>query len=235
MSFTDILIKMLEAIMKNIECVIFDMDGLILDTERLSFEAWQKILKKYGQIMTQEIYTTLMGITYENVINKLIEIYGRELPIAEIYAEKNRDVLKFMYDNGVPVKPGIYELLDFLVERNYKLALATSTSRDKAVNLLEKVGIKNKFQVMVFGDEVVNSKPDPEIFLKAAEKLGVNPEKCIVLEDSPAGIEAAYRAGMKGINITDLKIPDEKIQKFAHKIFGSLLDVRDYLSESVAG
>jgi beta-phosphoglucomutase family hydrolase len=226
---------MLEAIMKNIECVIFDMDGLILDTERLSFEAWQKILKKYGQVMTQEIYTTLMGITYENVINKLIEIYGRELPIAEIYAEKNRDVLKVINDNGVPVKPGIYELLDFLVERNYKLALATSTSRDKAVNLLEKVGIKDKFRVMVFGDEVVNSKPDPEIFLKAAEKLGVNPEKCIVLEDSPAGIEAAYRAGMKGINIPDLKIPDEKIKKFAHKIFESLLDVRDYLSESVAG
>jgi beta-phosphoglucomutase family hydrolase len=225
---------MLEAIMKNIECVIFDMDGLILDTERLSFEAWQKILKKYGQVMTREIYTTLMGITYENVVNRLIEIYGRELPMAEIYAEKNREVLKFMHDNGVPVKPGIYELLDFLVERNYKLALATSTSREKAVNLLERVGIKDKFGVMVFGDEVVNSKPDPEIFLKAAEKLGVNPEKCIVLEDSSAGIEAAYRAGMKGINIPDLKMPDEKIRKYSHKIFSRLLDVRDYLKESVA-
>jgi beta-phosphoglucomutase family hydrolase len=220
--------------MKNIECVIFDMDGLILDTERLSFEAWRKILKKYGRVMTRETYTTLMGITYENVVNRLIEIYGQELPIAEIYAEKNMEVLKFMHDNGVPVKPGIYELLDFLVERNYKLALATSTSREKAVNLLERVGIKDKFGVMVFGDEVVNSKPDPEIFLKAAEKLGVNPEKCIVLEDSSAGIEAAYRAGMKGINIPDLKMPDEKIRKYSHKIFSRLLDVRDYLKESVA-
>lgn len=221
--------------MRNIECVIFDMDGLILDTERLSLEAWQRILKKYGQVMTLEIYTTLMGITYKNCVDKLIEIYGQELPIAEIYAEKNKDVLKFIHDNGVPVKPGIYELLDYLVERNYKLALATSTSREKATNLLERAGIKDKFNVMVFGDEVVNSKPDPEIFLKASEKLGVNPEKCIVLEDSPAGIEAAYRAGMKGINIPDLKMPDEQIKKHAYKILDSLLDVRDYLRDNVAG
>lgn len=220
--------------MQNIECVIFDMDGLILDSERLSFEAWRKVLKKYGRVMTLEIYTTLIGITYQNAINRLIEIYGGELSIAEIYAEKNKDVLNFIHDNGVPVKPGIYELLDFLAERNYKLALATSTSRKKAVDLLERVGIKEKFKVMVFGDEVVNSKPHPEIFLKAAEQLGIDPERCMVLEDSPAGIEAAYRAGMKGINIPDLKMPDEKTQKFAYKIFGSLLDVRDYLRESAA-
>jgi HAD superfamily hydrolase (TIGR01509 family) len=144
-------------------------------------------------------------------------------------------VLKVINDNGVPVKPGIYELLDYLVEKKYKLALATSTSREKATNLLERAGIKDKFNVMIFGDEVVNSKPDPEIFLKASEKLGVNPEKCIVLEDSPAGIEAAYRAGMKGINIPDLKMPDEQIKKHAYKILDSLLDVRDYLRDSVAG
>ena len=221
--------------MKNIECVIFDMDGLILDTERLSLKSWQRVLKKYDRVMTLEIYTTLIGITYKSAVDKLLEIYGQELPIAEIYAEKNMDMLKFIHDNGVPVKPGIYELLDFLVERNYKLALATSTSREKAMILLESAGIKDKFSVMVFGDEIVNSKPDPEIFLKAAEKLGVNPEKCIVLEDSPAGIEAAYRAEMKGINIPDLKMPDEQIQKFAYKIFDSLLDVRDYLKVSVAG
>lgn len=220
--------------MQNIECVIFDMDGLILDTERLSFEAWQKILKRYERVMTLETYNTLIGITYKNVISKLVEIYGQELPMADIYAEKNRDMLKFMDNNGVPVKPGIYELLDFLTERNYKFALATSTPREKAVNLLEKVGIKGKFGAMVFGDEVENSKPHPEIFLKAAEKLGVDPEKCIVLEDSPAGIEAAYRAGMRGINIPDLKMPDENIKKFAYKIFGSLTDVIDYLNESKA-
>lgn len=225
----------MEVLMKNIECVIFDMDGLILDTERLSFEAWRDILKKYGRVMTREDYASLMGITHDNVINKLKEIYGQELPMAELYEEKSKDVFKFMRENGVPVKTGIYELLDFLVEKNYKLALATSTNREKAVYLLERAGIKDKFNTMVFGDEVINSKPHPEIFLKAAERLGIAPEKCIVLEDSPAGIEAAYRAGMKGIHIPDLKMPDEKINKYAYKIFNSLLDVRDYLRESLAG
>jgi beta-phosphoglucomutase-like phosphatase (HAD superfamily) len=88
---------------------------------------------------------------------------------------------------------------------------------------------------MVFGDEVANSKPNPEIFLKAAGKLGVPPEKCIVLEDSHAGIEAAFSAGMKGINIPDLKMPDERIKRLAYKIMPSLLDVRDYLKENMAG
>lgn len=220
--------------MQNIECVIFDMDGLILDTERLSFEAWQKILKRYERVMTVENYNTLIGINYKSLMNKLVEIYGQELPLADIYAEKNEDMLKFIKDNGVPVKPGIYELLDFLIEKNYKFALATSTPRERAVKLLEIARIKDKFGAMVFGDEVANSKPHPEIFLKAAEKLGAAPEKCIVLEDSPAGIEAAYRAGMRGINIPDLKMPDENIKKFAFKIMGSLHDVIDYLNENEA-
>ncbi|HEY8805386.1 MAG TPA: HAD family phosphatase, partial [Clostridium sp.] len=214
-----------------IEGIIFDMDGILFDTERISFSFWKKVLKKYGYVMNKEVYISLLGRNYEAINIILIEKYGEDFPITKIRNEKDKDMLKFIYENGAPVKPGVYELLDFLVERGYKLALATSNRRKRAVDLLEMAGIRSKFSAIICGDDVINSKPNPEIFLKAAERLKANPKKCIVLEDSPAGIEAAYKGGMMGINVLDLKEPDDEIKMLAYKIFGSLLEVRDYLKK----
>lgn len=216
--------------MRKIEGVIFDMDGLLFDTERVSYSFWKDILKKYGYIMDNEVYTSsLMGRTHKASNKKLIKKYGEDFPILKIRAERNKCMLEFIQDNGVPVKSGVYELLDFLVAKKYKVALATSTARERTINLLEMANIRNKFTSITCGDDVINSKPNPEIFLKAAEKLEVDPKKCIVLEDSPAGIEAAYNAGMMPINVPDLKDLDDKTKSLAYVICGSLLEVKDYL------
>lgn len=215
--------------MKKAEAVIFDMDGTLFDTERLSFSLWKKILKKYGYVMSKELYVSLMGRKRKDSIKILVENYGEGLPLEQIYKEKDGETLKYIYEKGVPVKIGVHELLEFLNDNGYKIALATSTNRKKAIDLLERAGIKDQFRVIICGDDVINSKPSPEIFLKAAEKLQVDPTKCIVLEDSPAGIRAAYNGGMMGINIPDLKEPDEEIEKLSYRVYSSLLDVREHL------
>lgn len=223
----------MENVMEKVEAIIFDMDGTLFDTERLSFGFWKTAFKKYGYVMNKEVYTLLMGRKRKDSDKILREKYGDDLPIEKIYEEKDVKMLKFIHENGVPVKIGVYELLEFLTERKYKVALATSTRRKKAVDLLEKAGIKDKFRVIVCGDDIVKSKPSPEIFLKAAEKLEVDPKNCIVLEDSPVGIEAAYNGGMMPINIPDLKEPDEKMEMLSYKICNSLLEVKDYLKSEI--
>lgn len=221
--------KIIGGIMKSIEAVIFDMDGMLFDTERISLGYWKKLSKKYGYDMNDETYISLIGRSYNAFNEMLLRKYGINFPIDKIRDEKNIEMLKFLEDNGAPIKPGAYELLNFLFENGYKIALATSTPRGRAVDLLERAGIKDKFKAIVCGDDVVNSKPNPEIFLKAAEIMAVNPENCIVLEDSPAGIEAAYNGGMVPINVPDLKQPDEEVKKFAHKIFENLVEVKNYI------
>jgi len=216
--------------MGKIEGVIFDMDGLLFDTERISFNIWKKVLKDFGYNMTNEIYTSLMGRNHEGVNEILMKEYGQDLPIVKIRLAKEIDMKNYINDNGAPVKLGAYELLNFLADKEYKVALATSSCREVAVKLLKMAGIRDNFNVIICGDEVVNSKPNPEIFLKAAEKLEADPKNCIVLEDSPAGIEAAYSGGMMGINVPDLKEPDEQIKRLAYKICDSLLEVKDYLN-----
>lgn len=217
--------------MEKIEGFIFDMDGILFDTERISSRFWKKALKKHGYDMDDEIYLTLIGRNSIAGNEMLINRYGQDIPIEKIRGEKDIDMLEFIRGNGVPVKPGVYELLDFLNQKGYKVAVATSTCRGKAIELLEMAGIRDKFTAIICGDDVVNSKPNPEIFLKAAEKLDVDPRRCIVFEDSPAGVEAAYNGKMKAINIPDLKEPDHDTERFAFKICSSLLEVRDYLKD----
>jgi len=221
----------MEDFMKKIEGVIFDMDGVLFDTERICFSFWKEVLKKYGYNMTKKSYISLMGRNSRDGNEILIKMYGENLPISKICYEIDISMLKYLHNNGAHIKPGVYELLNFLIEKGYKIALATSNNREKTIDLLEMAGIRDRFKVIICGDDVIKSKPDPEIFLRAAEKLKSDPKNCIVLEDSPSGIEAAYNAGMMAINIPDLKEPDERTEVLAYKICRSLLEVRDYLKE----
>lgn len=215
--------------MRNIEAVIFDMDGLIFDTERISYKAWKTVCEKEGYEIEEDFYTSLIGRNFKGFSVIMREHYGKEMPLERIYEEKIKLMTDEIDTHGVPLKRGVHELLDYLNRENYKVAIATSTVRERASKMLNSVGVLDKADYLICGDDVTNSKPDPEIFLKAAENLGVKPEKCIVLEDSGTGIEAAFNAGMKGINIPDMKMPDEDMKKKAFKIFDNLLDVKDYL------
>ena len=182
--------------MNKIKAVLFDMDGVIFDTEREYLKEWEAIFKKYGYKMKKEIYISVMGRGRKKVKEIFKEKFGEDLPIDKMYIEKDKMLKKAVENNKVPLKEGALELLEFLKENGYKIALATSAKRERVKIQVSHAKIENIFDAIVCSEDITNSKPDPEIFLKAAEKVCVNPENCIVIEDSEAGIKAAFNAKM---------------------------------------
>ena len=190
--------------MKNIKAVIFDMDGIIFDTEKLYFNTWKKIFKNHGYDMTIEVYSSVMGIGRDNVKKRFKEIYGQNIPIEHMYKQKDKDVLSAINENKVELKDGVKDILAYLNKKNFKIALATSAKRDRVYKQLIGAGILEEFDYILCGDEIINSKPNPEIFIKVAEKLDVEVEHCLVIEDSYSGLNAAYNAKMVVVHIPDL-------------------------------
>ncbi|MEN8076164.1 HAD family phosphatase [Clostridioides difficile] len=212
----------------KIKAVIFDMDGVIFDTEMVYLDVWSKVFEKYGYKMTKEIYSSVLGTGRENVKKVFLKHFGDELPIEDMYKEKDENLARAV-DEGVPLKDGVYEILVYLRENNYKIALATSATTERAFQQLRHANIEGFFNAIVCRDEVKETKPNPEIFLKAAEKLNVIPDECIVIEDSGAGIKSAHNAGMVGIHVVDLKEADEEILNQCYKSFNTLKEIRNEL------
>jgi beta-phosphoglucomutase family hydrolase len=217
--------------MKKIDAVIFDMDGVLIDSERISLKCYQEVLKDYEYKIDEKIYVKLIGRNVNGIKEALQKEFGDDFPFDDIYKKKSQLALETTNKNGVIIKPGVHELLDYLNKENYKIAVATSTRRERALQLLEEAKIKEKVNYVVCGDQVENSKPDPEIFLRAAEGLNVEPEKCIVIEDSDAGITAAHAAKMTGIHVPDMKLLEDETNKLAFKICKNLNEVKDLLEE----
>ncbi|OOM81059.1 beta-phosphoglucomutase [Clostridium puniceum] len=218
--------------MRTVDAVIFDMDGVLIDSERISFKCFQEVFKEYNYKMDEEFYLKLIGRNVKSIKTIMEEEYGADFPFDIIYRKKADLAYEITNKNGVIVKPGVHELLDYLNTQNYKIAVASSTRRERVLQLLEEAKIKDKVSYIIGGDQVENSKPNPEIFLKAAKGLEMEPEKCMVIEDSDAGITAAHAAKMIGIHVPDMKFLDEENKDLAYKIFGSLSEVREYLEEN---
>lgn len=210
----------------DINAVIFDMDGVIFDTESLYLKHWCSIFSKYGYEMTKENYLLVMGRGRKVVKEKFLSIYGENLPIDNMYKEKDYELSKYIEENEVPIKEGAYELLEFLKVNGYKVALATSAKRGRAMKHLKDSRFENYFDVIITGEDIEKTKPNPEIFLKALERLNIEPKKAIVIEDSIAGIKAAKNAGIFAIHVPDLKELDEEIIKEADIIASNLLEVK---------
>lgn len=215
--------------MGKIKGIIFDMDGVLVDTERISYKFWIEAFEKYGYEYTMDTHLSIIGRNNESIRNVLRNSFGEDFPLDDIYKHRSEGIIKYLEEQGTPIKLGVYELLGFLEENNYKIAVATSTHRERALKRLESVGINGRFDAMVCGDEVKHSKPNPEIFLKAAKKLGLEPIECIVVEDSPAGVEAGYKGGMNVINVPDMKEADDKIREQSVSVCENLLEVIEYL------
>lgn len=212
----------------KIKAIIFDMDGVIFDTEMIYLKVWSEVFEKYRYKMTKEIYASVLGTGRENVKKVFVNHFGSDLPIDDMYIEKDDNLAKEI-EKGVPLKSGVYEILEYLKENNFKIALATSATSKRAFKQLKQANIENFFNAIVCRDEVRETKPNPDIFLKAADKLMVKPEQCIVIEDSSAGIEAAFNAGMLPIHVVDLKEADEKILSNSYKSFNDLSEIRNEL------
>jgi len=189
---------------KKIEGIIFDMDGTIFDTERLSYNIWINLFNEYHLLPNTEFF---LGIRGRN-INDSKEIFKKYYPNSrysylELKEEKNQRLLDYVANNGVPIKKGFFTLIKFLKAKGIKMALATSSSKNYASYLLNKANVYKVFDVLVFGDEVKHSKPDPEIFNIAASKLNINKENILVIEDSKHGINAALNGNFKCVWIPD--------------------------------
>ena len=212
------------------KAVIFDMDGVIFDTEKVYLDIWTEVFEKYGYKMTKELYVTVMGTGRKNVIKTFLENFGDDLPIEKMYEEKDNQLFYRIENQGIPLKEGVKELFSMLKEKDYKIALATSAKRERVEKQIKDKWLKESFDAIVCGDDVEKGKPSPDIFLKAAKEIDVEPENCFVVEDSPAGIKAAFSGGMKGIHVEDLKVVDEEILKYCQKNFKNLQEIKKYLS-----
>ena len=211
--------------MEKVELVIFDMDGLMFDTEQLAKTCWQEGAKEFGFTVSAEVLDRTIGRTAPDTRKIMLEVLGENFPYEKARIKKDELMLDFVEKNGTPVKPGLYELLDFLEEKKIKKAVATSTEKLRAEKLLKKAEVFSRFDAVIFGDMVERGKPFPDIFQKAAEVCGCDEKNCIVLEDSPAGVEAAWRCKMPVYFIEDIAKPLSDTKEKYKKALDSLKDV----------
>ncbi|MBP3888974.1 MAG: HAD family phosphatase [Cellulosilyticum sp.] len=205
--------------------VIFDMDGLMFDTERIYYKAWQEAAKAYGYEITWEIYKQIVARNSRYIEKVLKQILGNDFPY-EAVCEKKRTLADTQVETeGIQHKEGLLELLDNLDQKGIQKVVATSSMREKAIHYLTLGGIKDRFDWIICGCDVEESKPNPEIFLKAAAHLGIAPVDCMVLEDSKLGIKAARAAEMTGVLVPDLVQPDQEMLEDASYVVASLREV----------
>ena len=214
-----------------IKAVIFDLDGVVIDSEPIAYSILQELAGAYGHSIPLKDYTTkYLGRTVAKGMETMISTFNLPISSDELlkkYFEKE----KIKTEEGIPLKPGARELLTFLKNNGYKTIVASSSTRARAEKILADNDVLKYFDDLVFGYEVPRGKPYPDIFLKACEKLGVKKTEAIVLEDSEAGIDAAFSAEIPVICLPDMKVPDKKhLQKTAF-VMDSLFDVIEYIKK----
>lgn len=212
--------------------VIFDMDGLIFDTERLFFEYHVKNNKEHGYEITKQMYIDTIGLAGEKLHQKMFSYFGIDYPITKLSRKTRDDIHKHAKANGMPIKKGIIELLSFLKDNKIPCVVASSSPVKYVDEYLVLSNLRNYFNFIIGGDMITNSKPDPEIFLAAATKANISACDCLVLEDSENGIRAACAANMQSICIPDMKYPSNEIQAMATLVMtcaNDVIDVLDYL------
>ena len=212
-----------------IKAIIFDMHGLMIDSERVTFECYQERLKDMNLTMDEEFYKTLLGKPIKGIYQRFYDVYGNDFPIENVIQDVHQLMAERFETEGVPVKKGLVELLHYLKDNNYKTIVATSSNRDRVDKILAQAKITEFFDDSICGDEVTKGKPNPEVFLKSCQKLGVNVDEAIVLEDSEAGIQASYDANIKVICIPDMKYPEKQYEEKTFKILKDLTEVTAYL------
>lgn len=214
--------------MNNFKAVIFDMDGLLLDSERLALESFNSACNQLELGDLSELFNQCVGTNSE--LGESILVNGLEgLVPYEVFSEAWDDSHRTLTEQTpIPLKTGVQELLQYIRALGIATAVATSTNSHRAKQKLGDSGILDFFDLVVGGDQVSRSKPDPEIYLRVATELGVKPSECLALEDSPNGVRSALAAGMTVVQIPDLIQPDEELIELGHVILSCLSEVQAY-------
>ncbi len=207
-----------------ITAVVFDMDGILFDTERLCRDCWIALSKEYEIPNMEEVYALCIGVNAQTTERIVYENYGKDFPYEEYCRRTTEMYNRYIAEHGVPVKEGVRETLEALAKAGAKIAVASSTRREKVLRLLASAGIDRYFTAVVGGDTVTHSKPDPEIFLTACEALSVAPEEAIAVEDSHNGIRAAHAAGMLAVMVPDLLPVTEEMRKLSAYVAADMND-----------
>ncbi len=205
--------------------VVFDMDGVLLDTEPMYKKAMIQACADLGYEMDAELHNAQIGVPADATEHMLRMAFGDDFPLGK-YKDMSSRIMQGLTAQGVPIKPGVRELLFELKTRGIPAAVATSTARPIAPDRLAHAGIADMFTAVITRNEVANGKPHPEPFLTAAKGIGIAPDRCIALEDSHNGIRAAHAAGMMAIMVPDLLEPTPEIMELCHAVMDSLHDVR---------
>jgi len=208
------------------------MDGVLINTEALLLKIWKEVAKENDIKDIESTLKLCIGITNNETEAVFARIYGKDFPYQKYKAAASEMYCAQIQKDGLPVKPGVYELFGFLKENGWQIGLASSTREAVVRSEMESIGLLDYFHVVVCGDMVPRSKPNPDIYLKACELLNVSPGCCYAVEDSPNGIRAASEAGMKSIMVPDLIEPDLELQKLFYKKFASLLEVLEFLRKA---
>lgn len=212
-----------------IKAIIFDMDGVIARTDAIQSAAESKILESVGIYLTsEEIVAKYSGCKDTEMFKDVLNRYGKDANIGKLREEKWKIVYKVLSRKLPPIVPGVIELINRLSKQGFILAIASTTNHKFIITIVDKLKIKDKFKIIVSGDEVALGKPNPEIFLLAAKKIQTSPAECLVIEDALNGVKAAKAAGMKCIAITttaryeDLKGADKIIDSFEELNIGDI-------------
>ena len=216
--------------MKTPKLAIFDMDGLIFDSERLFMSFLQKEAADLGYEITPEKYAKTLGVGGDTLAAKVREIYGEDYPHKEVSRRARLAMNAWTENHTIPVKDGIPELLEFFASRQIPCCVASSTRTTYVKRYLEQAGLARYFSKITGGDQVTHSKPDPEIFLLSCRHFGIAPEDALVLEDSENGLLAAHNGKIPAICIPDMKYPSAEYRDYAVYIAGSARDVITYFS-----
>lgn len=217
----------------RIRGILFDMDGLMFDTERISRLSFDYVEKELGIDLRTDM-PDMTGMSVKEIARLYFEKYGPDHDFYGIREKRIAFTRRYVQEHGLPVKPGLRELVSYLRAHGYRWAMATSSSRAAAERNLKLTGMLDDFPCRICGDMVEHSKPDPQIFLCAAAKIETIPAETVVLEDSYNGIRAAYAGGFIACMVPDLREPDEEISALLTRRFDTLADVIPFLEENTA-
>lgn len=197
-----------------IKAVIFDMDGTLLDSERIGIKAWQYVIDKYSLPFDLSLPYRSIGLNYDSMKTLFLSELGEDYPFDKYWGYAKQYFAEFEKKNGIPVKPGFDELCTYLKANKVGMYVATSTYHASAANELEHSGILGYFDGIIGGDEITKGKPDPEIFIKSAEKTGFDKSECLIVEDSSNGLRAGIASGIRTVFIKDIvDVPSEITDK----------------------
>lgn len=216
-----------------IKAVVFDMDGVIFDSEKLYRKHWMISAKEYGidEELMHSLLDKIAGATKERNERLMKDHFGEDFDymfFREITMNRMDQDIK---ENGVELKPGVKELFDYLKAHGYLIGLATSTVKERAEDNLKRAGILSYFDGIMYGGIVANGKPAPDIYEHACQILGVNPSEAISVEDSINGIKSSYAAGLYTIMVIDLIKPNDEAKEMADQIYDSLFEVKEYIEK----